>query len=155
MQEVVTYPDYKALYEQSELVITQLRHELEQLKKMIFGSRQERFIPGQSTDPSQLSMGLPAEQVVAISLINAKKIEYTRVESVLTNPITTHHGRMKLPDHLERKDILVDVAGKEGCREIGREITEEPSWPVHWYSWMSRLKVGTWLEIVPRFPCRL
>jgi hypothetical protein len=32
---------------------------------------------------------------------------------------------MKLPDHLERKEILVDVAGKEGCREIGRDITEE------------------------------
>src|SRR6202000_1024383 len=77
------------------------------------------------TDPSQLSMGLPAEQVVAISLINAKKIEYTRVESVLTNPVTTLQGRMKLPDHLERKETLVDVAGKEGLREIGREITEE------------------------------
>jgi hypothetical protein len=52
-------------------------------------------------------------------------IEYTRVESVQTNPVTTHQGRMMLPDHLERREILVDVAGKEGCREIGREITEE------------------------------
>jgi len=92
---------------------------------MIFGSRQERFIPGQSTDPTQLSMGLPAEQVVATSLLKAQKIEYTRVESVPTKPFTTHQGRMKLPDHLERKEILVDVAGKEGCREIGRDITEE------------------------------
>ena len=74
MQEVATYTDYKALYEESQLVIAQLRHELDQLKKMIFGSRQERFIPGQSNDPSQLSMGLPAEQVVATSLIKAKKI---------------------------------------------------------------------------------
>jgi transposase len=32
---------------------------------------------------------------------------------------------MKLPDHLERKEILVDVNRKEGCREIGQEITEE------------------------------
>ena len=125
MQEVATHTDYKALYEESQLVITQLRHELDQLKKMIFGSRQERFIPGQSTDPTQLSMGLPAEQLAATSLIKAKKIEYTRVESVPANPVTTHQGRMKLPDHLERKEILVDVAGKEGCREIGRDITEE------------------------------
>jgi transposase len=125
MQEVATHTDYKALYEESQLVIAQLRHELDQLKKMIFGSRQERFIPGQSTDSSQLSMGLPAEQVAATSLIKAKKIEYTRVEPVLANPVTTHQGRMKLPDHLERREILVDVAGKEGCREIGRDITEE------------------------------
>src|ERR1700736_419207 len=115
MQEVATHTDYKALYEESQLVITQLRHELDQLKKMIFGSRQERFIPGQLTDPTQLSMSLPAEQVTATSLIKAKKIEYTRVEPVLANPITTHQGRMKLPDHLERKEILVDVAGKGGC----------------------------------------
>jgi transposase len=125
MQEVATHTDYKALYEESQLVILQLRHELDQLKKMIFGSKQERFIPGHPTDPTQLSMGLPVEQVAATSLIKAKKIEYTRTESVLTNPVTTHQGRMKLPDHLERKEILVDVAGKEGCREIGREITEE------------------------------
>src|SRR5256885_16167102 len=104
MQEVATHTDYKALYEESQLVVAQLRHELDQLKKMIFGSRQERFVPAQSTDPSQLSMGLPAEQVSASSLIKAKKIEYTRVGSVLTNPVTTHQGRMKLPDHLERND---------------------------------------------------
>ena len=42
MQEVATHIDYKALYEESQLVITQLRHELDQLKKMIFGARQER-----------------------------------------------------------------------------------------------------------------
>jgi transposase len=113
MQDVAKHTDYKALYEESQLVIVQLRHELDQLKKMIFGSRQERFIPGQLTDPTQLSMGLPAEQVAATSLIKAKKIEYTRVESVLTNPVTTHQGRMKLPDHLERREILVDMAGKE------------------------------------------
>ncbi|WP_431216967.1 hypothetical protein ACQ86N_21885 [Puia sp. P3] len=65
MQEVATHIDYKALYDESQLVITRLRHELDQLKKMIFGSRQERFIPGQSTDPTQLTMGLPAEQVAA------------------------------------------------------------------------------------------
>ena len=103
MQEVATHTDYKALYEESQLVIAQLRHELDQLKKMIFGSRQERFIPGQLTDPKQLSMGLAAEQVAATSLIKAKKIEYTRIESVPADPVTTHQGRMKLPDHLSAR----------------------------------------------------
>ena len=44
MQEVAAHTDYKALYEETQLVIMQLRHELDQLKKMIFGSRQERFL---------------------------------------------------------------------------------------------------------------
>ncbi|MES1250148.1 MAG: IS66 family transposase, partial [Chitinophaga rupis] len=33
--------------------------------------------------------------------------------------------RMKLPDHLERKEILMDVEGAAGCRRIGEEVTEE------------------------------
>jgi putative NADH-flavin reductase len=93
MQEVATHTDYKALYEESQLVIAQLRHELDQLKKMIFGSRQERFIPGQSTDPYQLSMGLLTEQVAATSLIKAKKIEYTRVG--LFQPTPSRHTRVE------------------------------------------------------------
>lgn len=69
-------------------------------------------------------MGLSTEQVAASSLIKAKKIEYIRTPAVLPNPATTHHGRMKLPDHLERKEILIDVEAKQGCQEIGREVTE-------------------------------
>ena len=125
MADTALHIDYKALYEESQVAVMQLRHELDQLKKMIFGAKQERFVPGNPTDPAQLSMGLTAEQVNATSLVRAKKIEYTRTEAILTNPVTTHPGRMKLPDHLERKEILVDVEGKEGCREIGREVTEE------------------------------
>ena len=125
MAEVAAHIDYKALYEQSQLQIVQLRHELDQLKKMIFGARQERFVPDQSADAAQLSMGLSAEPVAATSLVKAQKIEYKRITFILTNPVTTHRGRMKLPDHLERKEILVDVEGTAGCRRIGEEVTEE------------------------------
>ncbi|HVU97298.1 MAG TPA: IS66 family transposase [Puia sp.] len=102
----------------------QLRHELDQLKKMIFGARQERFV-GNGADPAQLAMGLESEVVAATSLVNAKKIEYTRSQATMNNPATSHQGRMKLPEHLERKEILVDVDHPEGCRQIGQEITEE------------------------------
>ncbi|HVW59008.1 MAG TPA: IS66 family transposase [Puia sp.] len=125
MAEAAAHTDYKALYEQSQLQVVELRHELDQLKKMIFGARQERFISDGAADPAQLSMELSAEPVAATSLVKAQKIEYKRTTSILTNPITTHQGRMKLPDHLERKETLVDVEGKEGCRRIGEEVTEE------------------------------
>jgi transposase len=125
MAEITEHIDYKTLFEQQQLVVFQLRHELEQLKKMIFGAKQERFIPGGAPDPAQLTMGLSAEQVAATSLIKAKKIQYTRTPAAAPNPATAHQGRMKLPEHLERKEILIDVDGKEGCREIGREVTEE------------------------------
>lgn len=125
MAETAAHTDYKALYEQSQLQVMQLRHELDQLKKMIFGARQERFVPDQSVDVAQLSMGLSAEPVAATSLTKTQKIEYKRTTSILTSPVTTHQGRMKLPDHLERKEILVDVEGNKGCRRIGEEVTEE------------------------------
>jgi transposase len=125
MAEAAAHNDYKALYEQSQLQVVRLCHELDQLKKMIFGTRQERFMPDQSTDPAQLSMGLSAEPVAATSLIKTQKIEYKRTTSSLINPGIPHQGRMKLPDHLERKETLVDVEGVAGCRRIGEEVTEE------------------------------
>jgi hypothetical protein len=49
-----TPPDYKTLYGQSQLRIIALEQQLQQLQKMIFGSRHERFVPATSNDP-QLS----------------------------------------------------------------------------------------------------
>jgi len=37
--------DYKQLYEQAQFKIASLNHELANLKKLLFGSKQERFIP--------------------------------------------------------------------------------------------------------------
>jgi len=125
MAEAAAHSDYKTLYEQSQLQVMQLRHELDQLKKMIFGARHERFVAEPSADLTQLSMGLSVEPVAATSLIKTQKIEYKRTTSILTNPGTSHEGRMKLPDHLERKEIIVDVEGAAGCRRIGEEVTEE------------------------------
>jgi len=124
MEPLTAHIDYKKLYEQSQLDILLLRQELDQLKKMIFGARQERFV-GNGADPAQLAMGLESEVVTATSLVKAKKIEYTRSQGILTSPATSHQGRMKLPEHLERKEILVDVAHPEDSRQIGQEITEE------------------------------
>jgi transposase len=124
MEPVTEHTDYKTLYEQSQIDILQLRQELDQLKKMIFGVRQERFVAN-SADTAQLTMGLESEVVAATSVVKAKKIEYTRSQAILNNPATAHQGRMKLPEHLERKEILVDVEHPEGSRQIGQEITEE------------------------------
>lgn len=65
-------PDYKQLYEQSRLRITVLEQQLQNLQKMIFGSRQERFIPA-STNESQLLLDIPTETVAAVSLPVLKK----------------------------------------------------------------------------------
>lgn len=66
-------PDYKQLYEQSQLRITALEQQLQQLQKMIFGSRQERFVPANSAD-SQLLLDIPTETVAAVTVTGAQKI---------------------------------------------------------------------------------
>jgi len=116
--------DYKALYEQSQLTIASLQQELAQLKKMIFGSKHERFIPSEN-NPSQLALGIEAEAVAACNIIDAKKIEYTRIKTEVKEPIA-HPGRYKLPEHLERKEIIIEpTEDVRDCKKIGEEITEE------------------------------
>src|SRR5579872_1394848 len=114
--------DYKSLYETQLVQIDLLKAELAQLKRLIFGTKSESFHPEQQT--GQLSLGIQAEAIAATSVIGAKRVAYTRVQTE-TKP-AAHPVRMKLPDHLERKEIILEPEGlQEGCRRIGEEVTEE------------------------------
>ncbi len=61
----ITHEEYEriqhilASYKERETELLYLKQELAQLKRMIFGSKSERFIPD---DPGQLSLGLDVEQ---------------------------------------------------------------------------------------------
>jgi transposase len=130
---IQTAVDYKVLYEQSvqlhekyvhefDLKIAGLQHELNNLKRLIYGSKNERFIPANDT-ASQLSLNIEADAAGQCVVVNTKKIEYTRNT---TEVIKEHPGRTKLPEHLERREIIIEPQEKtEGCKKIGEEITEE------------------------------
>lgn len=122
MQQAV--PDYKQLYEHSQLRIVALEQQLQLLQKMIFGSRQERFIPTTSGDP-QLLLDIPAEMVAAVSVTSAQKISYVRQNITVETKSLEHPGRMKLPESLRREKIIIEpVENTEGCRKMGEEVTE-------------------------------
>jgi transposase len=117
--------DYKSLYEQSQLSIASLQHELDQLKKMIFGSKHERFIPTHS-NPSQLSLDIQAAAAAQCSIIDTQKISYIKTTAQIAEIKKDHPGRMKLPAHLERRELIIEPFDKmEGCKKIGEEVTEE------------------------------
>ena len=119
---IETAIDYKTLYEETSLKLAALQHELANLKRLIFGSKNERFIPSNGT-PSQLSLDIEADAIAQCSIVNTKKIEYTRNTIEV---IKEHPGRTKLPEHLERREIIIEPEQKtEGCKKIGEEITEE------------------------------
>lgn len=141
LMEALPTIDYKELYEQSQLEIAalknqlqqfndlqlqtlQLQQQLSQLKKMIFGSRQERFIPS-GINPSQLSLNMEAEQVATCSITDTQKISYTRTTVAVEQKPLPHPGRTKLPETLRREEIIIEpLADIMGCKKMGEEITE-------------------------------
>ena len=123
--------DYKILYEQKsaaynhvQVELLQLKQQLDQLKKMIFGSRHERFVPS-DINPSQLSLDIQAEQTVACSISEAKRITYIRSNTTIEQKPVIHPGRMKLPESLRREEIVIEpTEDTSDCKKMGEEITE-------------------------------
>lgn len=116
--------DYKSKYEDLFIEHTHLRHELDQLKRLIFGKRSERFIP--SVPAEQLSIDLN-EQAAALTVAaepRIQKIEYTRTQKKdSTEKIPV---RMKLPADLPREQVILEPAEDvTDMKKIGEEITEE------------------------------
>jgi len=123
--------DYKSLYEEKsraydalQITVAGLQQQLVQLQKMIFGSRHERFVPSE-INPSQLSLGIQAEAIASCSVVDAKKISYTRTNILVEQKSLQHPGRMKLPESLRREQIIIEPAEDiSSCKKIGEEITE-------------------------------
>jgi transposase len=114
--------DYKRMYEEMLVKHSMLLHELEQLKKLIYGSKTEKFIPAVQ-NPAQLSLDIQAEQPAARNITAVQKIEYTRAK---TEAKQSHPGRHKLPEHLERREQVIEpVEDTTGLKKIGEEVTEE------------------------------
>ena len=119
---MVEQADYKQKYEESQLTIATLKQELEALKKMIFGSRHERFHPDH-TNPSQLPLDMACDSALIAPVAGSQKITYTRTT---TTEQKAHPVRMKLPEHLERREVVIEpTEDVSGLRRLGEEITEE------------------------------
>lgn len=125
-----TTVDYKKLYEEQLKVaedltfrIQELTHQLSQLKKMIFGSKHERFVP--ANNPAQLTLDLDLEQVGECVVTDEKKISYIRTKTEVIANAKPHPGRTALPAHLRREMILLEPeTDTSKLKKIGEEITE-------------------------------
>ena len=122
--QVTTEPDYKALYESSQLQILELKQQLAQLQKMIFGSKHERFVPS-NIPTSQLSLDIQADTSASCSVVDAKKISYVKTTVAIEQKPLSHPGRMKLPESLRREEVIIEPKeDTSGCKKMGEEITE-------------------------------
>ena len=94
--------------------------QIEQLKRLIYGSKRERFISNEAVNQMVLPFDTeedspqPQEQAT-------EKIEYTRRK--YTKP---HPGRTKLPDHLPVQEIEIQPEeDTQGMKCIGTEVTDK------------------------------
>lgn len=126
--QAATSIDYKQICETLTFENLQLKQQLDQLKKMIFGSRHERFVPT-DINPSQLALDIHAEQTAACNIAEAKKITYIKAATTVEQKPLTHPGRMKLPESLRREEIIIEpLADVSDCTKMGEEITEVLEW---------------------------
>lgn len=96
--------------------IESLKHELAELRRMIFGAKSERFVP---IDPLQGRLFELEEQ----SLPEQPGQEITYKRKVAREK--QHPLRSELPSHLPRKEEVIEPADvPEGAKRIGEAVTE-------------------------------
>lgn len=119
------FAQYQALQLQNQslqIINEKLTFELEQLKRLIYGSKSERFVP---VDKNQLKLELElnTQEATVANEPSTKQITYTRT---VTKKEATHQGRLPIPAHIPREIILLEPQESiEGCKKIGEEVTEE------------------------------
>ena len=99
--------------------IAQLEHENTYLRRLIFGQKSERFVPG-----NDKQMPLPGlEKSADKASAKTETISYTRKKR--ENARITPHGRSPLPAHIPRVEKVIEPdEDVTGCKQIGKEVTE-------------------------------
>ena len=123
MEATVSRAEYEAAIRQKQGQIDALRHELDQLKRLIFAAKSERFVP---TAPPPEQMALWQQEKTKEQQQDEplqKKISYER-RKTKRKP---HPGRTPLPEHLPVRQIRVEPAGQDTSDliEIGQDITRK------------------------------
>jgi len=97
----------------------QLQFQYDQLKRLVYGTKRERFI--KKNNPFQQS--LPFEEIEEEKTEEAEKQEVTYKRKKKRE---NHHGRLSLPSHLPVEEIIIEPSiDTTGMVCIGREITEQ------------------------------
>jgi transposase len=97
--------------------------QLEQMRRMIFGSKRERFVSIIDINQLRIEFEPLAAEIEAEVKAEREKI---RVEYERKKPKKEHHGRLALPAHLPVVETIIEpTEDTTGMVYIGNDVTEE------------------------------
>jgi transposase len=102
----------------------QLKFEIANLKRLIFSSKTERFVPNTIAGNQGSLFAEGAEKEVEAEEKNTtEKISYERKKASASK--NNHHGRNKIPDHLPTREVILEPdVDTSSMKFIGEEVTE-------------------------------
>lgn len=130
IETTLTHTDYKLLCEQKDQIITSLQLQVQslqlqltELKKIIFGSKGEKFIASAGNESALQTDMFPEDKLGEQAVVKTTLVkQYQKQQTKLT---VKHPGRNPLPDSLRREVITLhpeeDVSN---LKEVGKEIKE-------------------------------
>jgi transposase len=103
--------------------VEKLRHEMDRLRRMHFGPRSERIVPEQmvmafatQSFPAQLPPPAPPRE---------KRRDPQHFDPAQALEGANGHGRQRLPDHLKRVKVVLDVPeGRKRCTSCRKELVK-------------------------------
>jgi len=97
-----------------------VKFELSQLKRLVYGSKRERFVS--NGQDGQMNLPFQVEALPEDTEPVTEKIAFTRRKVNRKN----HQGRLPLPDHLPVEEIIIEPEEDvTGLKCIGKEVTDE------------------------------
>ena len=110
---------YQEIIAAKDREIEQLKFQLAQLQKLIYGRKSETFIPAQADEQLNLFGTAQESSVQEAPEKETEQITYTRKKG------KDHPGRHALPSHLPVEEVVIEPEGDLADMErIGEEITE-------------------------------
>ena len=114
------YHEQVSINEKQVLKQQDLEFQLAQLKKLVFGSRHEKFVAGDA------QMAPTLFDIPAIEELLDNKITTIVYEKKSKQTKSNHRGRNSFPEHLRREESIINPQGVDTAvaKKIGESITE-------------------------------
>ncbi len=102
-----------------EAKVSRMQFQIDQLTRLIYGAKRERFIAEMDQDQMELPFDVGQAEPVTET---TEEVSYVRKKKVREN----HPGRLPLPDHLPVEEIIIEPKeDTTGMKCIGKEVTDQ------------------------------